>query len=344
MIRNYKSNDEKGINELFKEVFGKERSEKEWHWKFRKNPINKEIISVYEDNNKICGHVSVMPVKVQVGTEEKLFGMRADAMISPSSRGKGIYKDIVHHVVKSSKEEDVDFLYGFPAPKAKELFQKYTGAKELCYVPRLIYVNNPVKLAMTKLPASINKLPLVQSVGNVLRRRKALLKESPNLVPIKQADDRFDDLWERAKGQYPIMLKRDRAYVNWRYFENPTNKYSIIGYVDGGILKGYAVTAIQEKQINGVHLNLGYVVDIFAVDENEVWLKLIETSLRNLSNSDMISTWALKHTRLYSQLKGCGFIHKDSPMPFVGVSLQEGNNKANEIENWFITPGDVDSF
>lgn len=344
MIRGYKEQDESQINQLFKEVFHKERSLEEWSWKFKDNPSSKMLISLYEDEDKIGGHVSILPIKVKAGEEEMDFGMRADTMVSPTKQGKGIYKKLTNEIVTKCKKENIPFLFGFPAPKAKELFQKYTGAKELSYIPRLVFVNNPAKLLMAKLPILKSFGPVLKFINPLMKKQIAPSNAQVKLVEVSEVDQRFDLLWEKAKHQFPILVKRDSTYLKWRYVNHPTRTYKIMGFMEGDDLEGFIVMQEQEKVVNGVKLRLGYIVDIFAVADKIVWETLILEALRTMSDSDMVSTWSLEHVPLFSYLKELGFAHKDSPMPLVGISLEDKFNYGYEIEKWFITPGDVDSF
>ena len=40
-----------------------------------------------------------------------------------------------------------------------------------------------------------------------------------SLIEIYNFNEKFDDLWQRASKNIPILTIRNRAYLNWRYKE-----------------------------------------------------------------------------------------------------------------------------
>ena len=44
---------------------------------------------------------------------------------------------------------------------------------------------------------------------------------------IRHFDERFTRLWERVKGKFAFAVRRDAAYLNWKYIQPPHVRYSI---------------------------------------------------------------------------------------------------------------------
>ena len=127
-------------------MFGKERSMEEWNWKFHQYLVEKQNILLFEEDNEILGHLASLPLITKYFEEELLVGERVDAMVSPKARGKNIYKKLVTSMVDACAEKDIKLLYGYPAPQAKEIFIRHTGAQEIAKVPELVYINNLPKV------------------------------------------------------------------------------------------------------------------------------------------------------------------------------------------------------
>lgn len=349
MIRSYKEGDEQKIEALFEEVFQKQRSPKEWQWKFIENPTNQQLITVFEENEEVVGHVSVLPHKAKWFDEEITFGARSDTMVSGRHRGKKIYQKITEQLLDDCRQQSVGYLYGFPAPDAKRLFIRYTNADEITYVPRIVLFRKPASILTKKLPILKLAKPLV-AVGEMIYNKgwKLDVQTAANFQKITHCDAKFDELWETAKTLSPIMIKRDAAFLNWRYHEHPEKNYDMYGYYENNELKGYVVTSKDEKSMGrNQTLTLGTIVDIFAVDNEKIWNALVTKAVMTLDDAEVIQTWALKHTKLFKLLRQKRFFHKDSPMPLVGKVVDKrllNNKAAADSENWFITPGDVDSF
>lgn len=348
MIRSYQNGDEQKIETLFREVFEKERTTKHWNWKFKQNPLNKQIISLFEEGDEIIGHVSLLPHKAKWFDEETTLAMRADTMVSNRHRGKQIYRKLNEHMIEDAAQKQIGFLYGFPAETAKKLFIRYTNAKELTYVPRLIFFQSPSRLLAAKLP--LIKPFTILAKPFEKRRNQKWAKYETNEAEIKRiprCGPEFDELWEVAKEISPILLKRDADYLNWRYHDHPDRDYEMIGYYENQQLKGYAVVHVEKKQYGKSELKFGTLVDVFAINDTKIWKRLIAQAMQLLNRADIVQTWALTHTNFYDTLKELGFIHRGNPMPLVGKLIDEELSPLGDgydVTNWHITPGDVDSF
>ncbi|MGA4718524.1 GNAT family N-acetyltransferase [Fictibacillus nanhaiensis] len=345
MIRDYEPGDEKGIQILFKEVFKKDRSIKEWYWKYTQNPYKKPIIKIW-DEDEIAGHVSLVPFAAKWFKEEVTFGARLDTMVSQKHRGKKIYPKLNERLFKQAPEKGFDFLFGFPAELAKKLLIRDSGAKVIGAIPRLLHVNKFSNLLLSKFPMLRPISPIIRFIDG-MRKPARINNQNGEFKKIDVCGLEFNELWEKVKDDYPILLKRDAAFLNWRYHERPDFSYTMYGYYRNDSLIGYVVVNEQSKPFSKGSITVGVIVDILGINEQDVWHSLIKKGKDVLSNSDIINTWALKHTVLYKELKKASFVHKDEPMSLVGKSVSSSIPNKDEgfnINNWFITPGDVDSF
>ncbi|MBH0230708.1 GNAT family N-acetyltransferase [Halobacillus yeomjeoni] len=339
-IRRYKPGDEGQIQSLFKKTFRSERSLEEWEWKFKHNPEQPDpFILLFEEDGRILGHISLWVSKAYIQGEEKRIGLRIDTMVDPDARGKGVYKQLNEALLTEAEKEGIAYLYGFPAPKAKELFLKYTNATHLTDVPRFMFVKKPVALLASKL----KPLKMLKPLDVIYEKMKAPhFTEDPKLEvkKISHCDEAFDKLAEKTRSQTDAQLVRNATYLNWRYFSHPKHDYTMNAVYRGHELQGYVVTRSNDK---GAFHN-GLIVDWLAVEDPLVWDALLKAAFRELKQADVIQTWALEHTLPAQILKNYHFTHKDNPMPLVGKEVDDHMDKLNDASKWYITLGDVDSF
>jgi N-acetylglutamate synthase-like GNAT family acetyltransferase len=343
MIRHYKQGDEGQINSLFQEVFHKTRSTDSWSWKYINNPQNETVITVFEEGEEVVGHVALVPVVAKWFDEEIKVGARTDTMVSPRHQGKGIYRQLNEELLSQAKSHSIDFLYGYPAKEAKKLFIRYTGAKEIASIPRLMYINKASNVIASKLPAAKLLKPVLRFADKKTKNSTSSIYRQ---AEVTNCNEQFNKLWEEANDVASILIKRDADYLNWRYHNHPDKNYKMLALYKEEKLVGYSVLHIEKKPYGKGSLAFGTVVDMLANDQ-DVWDELVKRSLHGLNQADIIQTWALTHTDYFQALRKNGFIHKDNPMPLVGKTIDEGlpnNEEGFDIANWFITPGDVDSF
>lgn len=347
MIRSYKRNDEFGIQRLFKEVFKKELTLEDWRWKYIENSQQKTTITVAEVDDEIVGHVALVPVQAKWFDKEIVFGARTDTMVSPQSRGQGIYKKLNTHIIEQASSAQIDFLYGYPAIQAKKLLIRYTNAKEVDYVPRLIFINKPSRIIANKFQFLNVVGKLISPFEKLRLKHKCHSKHSYTIDQINKCGNEFDALWKKSASIANILIKRDATYLNWRYHRHPEKAYRMYALYEDQQLLGYTVVHEEHKSYEHGTLLFGTIVDMFAVRNEQVWEALIIYSLQALQHADLIQTWALSHTYYYRALRNIGFIAKDKPMPLVGNIIDKRLSHLQEgftIDNWYITPGDVDSF
>ncbi|WP_394218217.1 GNAT family N-acetyltransferase [Halobacillus trueperi] len=336
-VRRYQKGDEAQIQSLFSKTFHHERPLSEWEWKFKDNPKQeKPFILVYEENDQILGHISLWLTEAYFHGKRATIGLRVDTMVDPSARGKGIYRKLNEVLLEEAAAEGIDFIYGFPAPKAKELFIRYTNATHMTDMPRWVSIQKPFSLLASRISALRLFKPLDRVVG--LIKNKPSSDHRYHIKKLSGCDQSFDDLAKETRHLSEALVIRDAAYLNWRYLDHPTNQYELHALYQNERLCGYAVTKEQKNSFRN-----GLLIDWLAVDE-EAWNALLSEVIQILGDSDMIQSWALPHTNAAKAMKNHGFVHKDSPMPLVGKEITEGTSQMNDSNMWFITPGDVDSF
>src|SRR4029450_6051174 len=58
---------------------------------------------------------------------------------------------------------------------------------------------------------------------------------------IRGFDDSFTDLWERLTPKFDVAVRRDAAYLNWKFATAPHVRYTIAALVPDGKTARYCV-------------------------------------------------------------------------------------------------------
>ncbi|WP_337017439.1 GNAT family N-acetyltransferase [Oceanobacillus massiliensis] len=345
-IRFYQPGDELKISELFQKVFHKEQSEKVWEWKYLKNPTESNPwVLVYEEDGHILGHISLWVHTAFVNGETSKIASRVDTMVDPDARGKGIYKKLNQRMLMEAKKSNIIYLYGFPAPKAKELLLRFTDGHYIADISRYMKILNPSKVISSRIPF----FPTVPAMDKAYLKwmLKKVEPESLNglvMSEVDYCDEDFDQLAERLNQITPVIVKRDSDYLNWRYINHPVNNYTILAARLNDKLVGFIVVKMEKRNLsNGRILEIGYIIDYIGESE-DVLIGLGKYAMQYLKNTDMIQAWSLSNHKSDKLLKQLGFKVKDKPMPLVVHQVGENTTDYRKESDWWLLQGDVDSF
>lgn len=251
--RRYERGDELGINQLYYEITGRERSVEQWRWQWMEAPAGPGDIFVIVDNEhdgRIVGHHGVMPIRFANGDDDLLFGKTENTMLLPSYQDKLVY--LRHEKnFKEQYEHRYHALFSTMGPSAAIRLRKALG------------YSSPVEWRASFLRAS--RIPLKPTLSwltalvlrEVIRAKKAgtgskqisqRLVAAGFLEPLQAAKSEFlKGFWRLARGHQGITPSRDQEDLNWRFWTNPYKPHYLL-QVDEVNLCGYAVVSVSEWQ------------------------------------------------------------------------------------------------
>lgn len=361
-VRVFKEGDEQGILEIMK-LSGIEQTNESWLWKYKNNPFG-NLIGVAERNRNVVGHMALLPTYLKLGGTVILGSQAVDLAVHPKFRRQGIFLAIGRMLTKEAGDRGIDIAYGFPNAPAYPGHLKYDWF-DICMVPVMI---KPINMKRTanfldgyrslrfftkyRLSRSIAKsmlqigLMLAGSYSRISNRFKydhSLRNVEIHTIDI--FDDRIEDFWEKASRDYPIIVVRHKKYLNWRYFEKPDVKYTVLLAERDKKVLGYIVLLIKD----GNSLRVGYIVDIMAFSgDSTVFQSLILEAIEDFrkKNVDSIVCWMMNNSiaRMpYNILKSNGFI-KVSSTPLIGRvnSSRVSKQCVGDYTKWYVTIGDSD--
>ncbi|GAA0436671.1 hypothetical protein GCM10008983_11750 [Lentibacillus halophilus] len=344
-VRAYQTGDEPQIQALYHKVFEKDRSRDEWAWKFRDPPnaLN-PFIFVYEDDGALLGHIALWVSDAYINGVTEPIALRVDTMVDPDARGRGIYRQLNDAMLTAATDQGIKLLYGFPAAQAKEQLLKTTNAVHAGDVARHRVILDPVALAA----CVFSFLKPLKTLGTWYKRWKRrhasgdVLPEGWTLREVTTCDEQFDELADACQQMKPVMLKRDAAYLQWRYLRHPEATYRLIALSKDGHLQGYVVLTTETVPFKKGQAVIGHVVDALAYDDASVWEYLAKGAVATLAAADVIQLWASPDATAAHAFARIGVKEHDRPMPLVVNDL--GADTGHHLSDWWLTQGDVDSF
>ncbi len=207
IIRKYDpQTDEQKVLKLWRAAFNNSMPPSLWQWKYITNPYKTAII--------ICENAKGVPVVFYGGIpftstccgQQIVMIHLSDIMSHPDYRGSGLfihtanaYFDIFGNM------DDIWIMYGFPGK-----FHFDIGAKYLQYSPLG------------------NGAAFFRAGCKTIKKLKRITSGTVALFPT--ADPCFDYMWQNLSPLYKLSVVRDRAYMEWRYFNHPFKKYEVWCY------------------------------------------------------------------------------------------------------------------
>lgn len=212
LVRPYREGDEESILDLFEHAFHHRRSLERWRWQYRDDPYGNGRISIAVDRGgeggeegAVVAHYAGYPLRFWNGTGDGSQSLLAhhvgDTMSAPEARGVGrgersLIALTLNHFFDTFCEGKIAFNYGFNTGKV----ERFT---------RRIARGRPVEPA----PFRVRPLaPPFRAPG-----RLALRWGGWRVEPIERYDERWDDLWHRARDAYGFLVERDARYLSWRH-------------------------------------------------------------------------------------------------------------------------------
>jgi hypothetical protein len=277
LIRSYVEDDEHRILPMFNEIFKTDRTLDHWYWKFRDNPFGSHKVCMgFSQAGNMVSHFAGYPVSfcstIEDTPEPKTFPVihAGDTMTHPTVRrigsGKtGLLARTTYYFYAKFCEGFSPFAYGFNTANIKKLGERYLGYTYIDPVPFWI---KDMSQCSFKPPGIFSRFFSRFTVEEVFC-----------------VDDEWDVFFDRVVSTYEFLVKRDAAYIRWRYLECPDRVHRVFAIRKRGELAGWGVfvrkndtllwgDALFEKKCPGAaSYLLNYLINKFflSVKTVEAW-------------------------------------------------------------------------
>jgi GNAT superfamily N-acetyltransferase len=341
-VDRYRQDDRRAVDALYRRVFGSDAAEASrlrWDWQYRRNPNNpggEPEIWVAREGPAIVGQYATMPVRLSVKGREVHGSWGMDVMVAPERQRRGIGE-----VLFRTWDRNVGASLGLGLSDASyRLFQKLRWP-DVGPVPCLIKPLSRRAFRHPRWPVPVNRLisAVTWPVVLIISRARPLRAE---VRMIQRFDDSFTRLWETLAPKFDLSVRRDAAYLNWKFASAPHVRYLIAALLRDGQPAGYAVYRHLHEPRGRVTLLVDFLSDPDDEDGFATLLRWVDREARQ-ADSDKIRTFAM-HAGYRRVLKRSGYFQVKSTMEFV-VKINDGEIGPEFYERtdwWHVTLGDSD--
>lgn len=329
---------------LYREVFGEdltEASRRRWRWQYLDNPQNGPegpAIWVARDGATLLGQYASMPVRLWWGDREVVASWGMDVFVRAEARGRG-----VGALLFGTWSDHVEVALGLGlTPSSYGLFKKleYVDVGPVPFYQRVL---DAKAVAVRRLGPGVGRI-VSPVLAGVLRWRHpdggGKRAHAVEVKPITRFAPAYDRLWERVRGSYAMCVRRDAAYLNWKYVDCPHRRYALREARRSGELAGFAVS--RHEDFRG--LRIGWIIDVFTDGgDEEARDSLVAATLDDFRAAGVARVQAFSmNAALGRALQGRGFMTGPSPMQFCVRARVAADEVFAERGRWHVVFGDSD--
>ncbi len=225
-IRPYLPGDETRILATFNLVFRQEcgarfadRDLAYWRWQYLENPAGTQVLLAVDADGTVASQYAAIPQTVDTAFGPLRFVHVVDSMTHPNWR-QGLHRESLFATLGRAFTADYsrhgnELGYGFPVRAAERIGNRLLDYRLLRAIDYLV---RPCSFPVPPAPAAID-----------VRHERTVPREA-------------DRLWQHCLPKHPCSVRRDHAFLHWRYVAIPTrDDYEIVSATRGGQLTGLMV-------------------------------------------------------------------------------------------------------
>ncbi len=308
---------------LFNLCFDKQLPAATLAWRYDQNPHGDAIARLRKspDGKAVGGYACVARRASPWGRTAELtpVGQSSDAMTHPQWRRRGIFSALDRDCMGAAARLGWPVCFAVPNPNSARIFVRDLGWEKIGHL----------RLWTLGLPGG-ERSP---APGSELMPR-----------PLRRFPEDVGRLSMDVAKNFSFMVRRDAAYLDWRFLKNTSRLHRAFGVFDRqDHFRGYVVVQIPREGDA-----LGYLVDVLGDDAPSV-AAAIEGGLRQLATAgaSQVRATAIDGTWWMRALAGAGFRDRgqeDWRILVLRVHRQDHAivEAARDVEHWYFTDGDRD--
>jgi GNAT superfamily N-acetyltransferase len=342
VIDTYRPEDRDQVDTLYRRVFGRDMAEASrlrWEWQYTRNPNNPAsgpLIWVAREGPALIGQYATMPVRLSLKGREVDAAWGMDVMVAPERQRQGLGE-----ILFGTWDTHVGASLGLGLSQASSRLFKKLRWPEVGPVPCLVKPLTRRAVRQPGWPPLVNRVvsALTLPAVKVISRPRPLRGET---VLTRRFDDTFTALWERLAPKFAFAVRRDAAYLQWKYVAPPHVRYQIVVLLREGEPAGYAVYRHVREPRGRVTLLVDFLADPGDRAGFETLLRWVDREARG-ADSDKIRSFCM-HQGFRRAMRRNGYFEVKSSVEFVARvnALPVGDAFYRDTSEWHVTLGDSD--
>jgi hypothetical protein len=334
--------------QLFNACFAKDLVERDLAWRYEMNPHGESVnLLAWEESSgmAVSGYACNPRLAVADGVEA-VVGQTGDVMTHPERRKLGVFSHLDREAMRLTAEAGWPCVFGLPNSRSVHIFEKLgwevVGSVREWGLPlrldrgALRRRERVARLAGLRLP-----FERLRAALGIRRLQRAL--GGYEVRVLVGFPEEVEELSKRVEARYGFMVRRDAAYLTWRFQRGRSRLHRCFGlYDEGGAFCGYVV--VQLPREGELH---GFLVDLLAEGEARQAALAAGLSALDYADASIVHATAVDASAWASELKAAGFSPAaDRNQMKIILYPHDGEHPVTEAarrtERWYFTDGDRD--
>jgi GNAT superfamily N-acetyltransferase len=342
----YQRSDRERVFAFLREVFSAadgERLIRQWEWKYDANPFNcdgQPNIELLQTSGRLVGMYGRIFFPAVEDGRELLAHQGCDLVIHPAYRGRDLSARLRGR--RDRIDSPIHFSWQNEASRGAARREGKAGVPFTSLFKPLDY-----ERLMRRTMSGRWLGGVAAFAGRALQHLPSLRGGSAavgvTVTPLDSFDERFDRLWQHVCRDFPVMIVRNRRYLEWRFAQRPDAKYDIIAATKDSELVGYMITRCVDRAGDP----WGYLVDFVVRDKSRSSFDaLLEHAIESLRRKGALALSCRIAVAPYRRmLYRRGFVPSLwSEKGYIRATrrLPDRSQGADNLDRWFLTMGDGD--
>jgi Acetyltransferase (GNAT) domain len=338
-IDRYRPEDRRGVEQLYRRTFGTQAADAlrlRWDWA-RRNPTNSGSEPAYyivREGPTVVAACPLMPVRVSIRGLDTDGSWSADPLVVAERQRQGLGEALLRAWDRQSSVA----LGANLSEGTRFLLEKMHWPKPVT-VPCLVKPLSRRAVRRPSWPMPVNRLVSAITLPVVLVVARARpLREQVEVV--RRFDRGLDRLWEHIAPRLDLAVRRDAAYLNWKFIEPPHIRYSVAVLKRNDEPHGYAVYRHLREPQGRVTQIVDFLVDPSDERGLKTLLRWVDREAR-AEDSDKIRCY-VQHAQYRRVFRRSGyFVVKSNVMVSAKVNaVQVPPDFYDDADDWHVTWGD----
>lgn len=267
------------IVDMLRRYLSSAADDRHYKWLYKENPHGTARAWIARDtaNQAVVGVAAAFPRCVFLKGESRLVWVFGDFCVSERYRSLGPAMQIQRALLAAAAAmPDLAGWYDFPSHNMAAVYKRLglTEQGALIRMARLLRADRVVAQSyghpgLARGAALLGNLWLALSIGV-----KSIDRTISVQSHVGSFTAEFTDLAEVAGSQYGACTNRSADYLNWRFLENPHNRYECLVARKSGRLCGYLLFTWNAED--------AILIDLFGIKQESILDSLLSTLAKEL--------------------------------------------------------------